>query len=434
MKTLIVPLAGLAILLLGQPALAEEGLREESVPVIEMFLEEPEKESEDPAAASEQEEPKSPPNDGAVETTASKETLVTIGAVGDIMVMPGQIAYALDEETGTYDFSKSFQAMRPYLQGPDLMCGNLETTLAGPEAGYTESISKKGGKQRFSAPDALAQNLLDAGFDVLTTGNNHALDFGFEGVVRTRNVLEQYGFYTTGTYRTEEERTEPLIVEKNGLKIGIVAATQHHNGYIQDLPVAARKHTLALLEPEGGQYLSDIAACKEAGADFILAFAHWGKEKQNQITGSQRIYADALLEAGADVVLGSHPHRVQEMEYRTVERADGPHTGLVVYSMGNFLSNMFHIPEFFGLYVQLTVRGIPGEKASLEKVELLPLVTLAHPDGYWEIHEVIPALTDPQKIQSVMPFEPYDLGLIGASRKHITSLCLTEGVEMMEEP
>ena len=80
------------------------------------------------------------------------------------------------------------------------------------------------------------------------------------------------------------------------------------------------------------------------------------------------------------------------------------------------------------------MRGIPGEEASLEKVELLPLVTLAHPDGYWEIHEVIPALTDPQKIQGVMPFEPYDLGLIGASRKHITSLCLTEGVEMMEEP
>lgn len=381
-------------------------------------------------------QPTETPRQTAMEAPKTPEpapAVVTIGAVGDVMIMPSQIAAAYDEAGGVYDFSRSFAATKDCLSQVDLMCGNLETTLAGEAAKYTKALRSGQRTQLFNAPDALADALKDAGFDLLTTANNHCLDKGGEGLKRTIGVLRSRGLFQTGTARSEGERNTPLIIKKNGIAIGIVAMTVSVNNNLKHLPVSERDYAVSLLSDEETRTYEDIAACRAAGADVVIAFPHWGVEDVSEVVSGTRIYAKNLLAAGADVVLGSHPHRVQEIEFLTVDRNGTPYTGLVVYSMGNYLSNMLHIPEQYGLFVKLTIEKDPSGRTALKKTELLPLLSVEHETENRGLHEVLPAWNDINGIHTAQPLTEMQLRLLGGARTHVETVCLTQGVSMMED-
>ena len=139
------------------------------------------------------------------------------------MMHSPQVADGLNNSTGKYDFSHWFEPIKKYLDTDGLTIGNLETPIAGPQGGYT-------GYPLFNAPDIFAKNLKDVGFDVLTTANNHSIDQKVSGINATLDVLDSTDIKHTGTARSQEERDEILIVEKNNIKIAVLAYTYGTNG------------------------------------------------------------------------------------------------------------------------------------------------------------------------------------------------------------
>lgn len=259
---------------------------------------------------------------------------IVISAVGDIMVHGPQLRAQLDESTGSYDFSNNFRWMSSYLWLSDLSIGNLETTFGGggrPYAGYP----------LFNTPDVLASNLRDAGFDVLVTANNHSMDTGTDGLLRTAGVVQRAGMDPLGTRRSLSEPDWKLR-EIKGIRVGMTAWTYETpryrgqrtiNGLI--LP-SSHEHYINSYNPRAPEVdqprmLRQIQEMREANADIILFYMHWGTEYAPKPDIHQRELAAFLAENGVNIILGTHPHVVQPVEFIGET--------LVVWSMGNFLSN-----------------------------------------------------------------------------------------------
>jgi len=371
-------------------------------------------------------------------TPVPEYTSLTIGAVGDIMVMPSQLAGALDETTGTYDFMRSFVGVQKMFSSVDLMCGNLEGAIAGAEIGYSNGRTDSEGRIKFNAPDEFAFNLKEAGFDCLTTANNHAGDCDAQGLINTIDALRSADLMQTGTFKSKEDRM-PLITEINGIKLGILATTEVING--SSNMSRDEKNAMFSRLQNFEEIEADIAACKESGAEFILMFAHWDEEYENRPQKATRAYAEQLLAAGVDAIIGAHPHVVQPIEYVTVSRPDGSkYTGLVAWSLGNFLANMSGECNY-GLYVQLTIGKHPDGTVKLDDAVYMPTYCFAE-DIVFEseekstvktIHQLVPALEDGSKIVAFDLLDEKELLHASRARDHVIRICGTEIVPVMED-
>lgn len=247
---------------------------------------------------------------------------------GDIMTHGPQIRAALRDD-GQYDFRPSFSLVKPLIAEADLAVGNLETTFGGkPYSGYP----------MFSSPEAFGEALSDAGFDVLTTANNHSCDRGRYGVVHTIDVLDSLGIATTGSYRTREERTSrtPLLVTVKGVKLAILAYTYGTNGL--PIPSPALVDTISR-----AQIARDLQRADSLGADYKIVQIHWGNEYERLPNKMQKDLAQWLTDQGVHAIIGSHPHVVQESTFLKRHDTQGDST-FVVYSMGNFISNQITPP------------------------------------------------------------------------------------------
>ena len=374
--------------------------------------------------------PEPAPTPGPTATPEPTPVYATIGAVGDIMIMQSQVGGAWNEETQVYDFTPSFRAMQGYFQNADLLCGNIETPVAGKDAGYSgpapemptpgpDGTLPPKDRQTFNAPDELASSLFRAGFDVATTANNHCLDRGANGMVRTAEVLRAVGLTQMGTYTSEEDRLTPRVVDVNGIHVGLLAWTFSVNGNEDMLNSGQRGYAVGRTRDKAGMQ-EDIRLCKEAGAEFLVAFAHWDTEFSQTPDSSTRRLAKWMLEQGVDAVIGSHPHVVQPAEYVTVQRGDHEYTGIVVYSMGNCVSNMSPSPRDYGLYVQLTLMKRPAGVVELSGAGLLPLYCCKHRVEGRTLHEVLPAEEDAAAVAEAFGADSGDLM---KARAHVLSVC-----------
>lgn len=239
-----------------------------------------------------------------------------------------QLAAAYNEATGTYEYDECFQYIQPILSQGDLTIGNLETTLAGTEK------SQYRGWPRFNSPDAFAATLKRAGFDVLITANNHAADHFAHGINRTIDALDSLEITHVGTYKNEEDRKAryPLVYEKDRFRVGILAYTD----LLNILPVPAPYIINRSFE---NQIKADLEEVKGMDVDFTLVYMHWGNEYKIRPSASQRSLAAFCYDHGADFVIGTHPHVVQPIEKRGYLGPVKNNPGLVVYSLGNFISD-----------------------------------------------------------------------------------------------
>ena len=247
---------------------------------------------------------------------------ITLLFVGDLMQHDAQIKSA--KTTSGYDYTDCFKHVKEEIRKADIAVGNLEVTLGGkPYRGYPS----------FSAPDEFLYAVKDAGFDVLLTGNNHCLDRGSRGLERTILMLDSLDIASAGTYINEEERREryPLLVEKDGFRIVFLNYTYGTNGLE---PVPPR--IVNYIDKE--KMKEDIADARRMRPDAIIACMHWGIEYRLLPQKAEKDMADWLLAQGVDHVIGSHPHVLQPMEVK--KDAHTPAKHLVVYSLGNFISNM----------------------------------------------------------------------------------------------
>jgi poly-gamma-glutamate synthesis protein (capsule biosynthesis protein) len=247
---------------------------------------------------------------------------LTLMAVGDIL-MHTPLIHSASRPGGVYDFRPPFQYVRPLFRNADLVLGNLETPLAGGvSSGYPS----------FNAPDDLAPALRWAGFSALNLANNHALDRGWKGLYRTIEVLDANGFLYLGAFRSAEDRARPRLFSAGGVTVGLLGYTY---GVNRGAPPYPGRETWRLNLAAPGLMAEDIPALKAAGADFVVVNLHFGEEYQRRPNARQLALVDGLFEAGADLVIGHHPHVVQPGLVR--QGADGGRAA--VFSLGNFISN-----------------------------------------------------------------------------------------------
>jgi poly-gamma-glutamate synthesis protein (capsule biosynthesis protein) len=281
---------------------------------------------------------------GITLTSFTQEAEIKLLFMGDVMGHGPQIKAAYNSQTKTYDYASCFQYVKPIIESYDFAIANLEVTLGTkPYAGYP----------RFSSPPALASALQQAGIDVLATANNHSCDRGKKGVEKTLDILDSLHIKHLGTYRTGAEKLHnyPLILEKNGIKIGLLNYTYGTNGLAIYEP-----NVVNLLDKQ--IILKDIELIQRKKTDVLIAFVHWGLEYKDLAVSEQKKWYDFFKENGISIVIGSHPHVVEPMLWNKGKDTDE----LVVYSLGNFISNQRKIRTDGGAMFELSLqRGENGK-------------------------------------------------------------------------
>ncbi|MDE6108131.1 MAG: CapA family protein, partial [Oscillospiraceae bacterium] len=199
------------------------------------------------------------------------------------------------------------------------------------------------GYPKFSAADAMAQNLKDGGFDLCLTANIHCMDKGHKGLVRTLDVLDEVGLAHVGTSRTQEEHDNNVVLaDVGGISVAFLGYTYGTNALAlpKDAPYAAnvynRDYMTTLADPDYDYLLQGLETAKALQPDLIAVLIHWGIEYKLTQSRLQEEVADFLFENGADLVLGGHPHVIQPLGFR--ELPDG-RQGFISYSLGNFFSS-----------------------------------------------------------------------------------------------
>ncbi|WP_223285080.1 CapA family protein [Paenibacillus sp. PL91] len=311
-------------------------------------------------------------------------------AVGDVMMHTPQLPGAYDKAANRYNFDPFFAEVKPILEQGDWVIANLETPIAGVAFGYT-------GYPSFNAPIELAEALKNAGFNLITNANNHSLDKGESGVLRTLDNLKALGIPSKGTASSQKEADRLFLSEKNGIVMGLLAYTYGTNG----IPIPEGKPYLVSLIDEQ-KIKADITKLREAGADLITVSLHFGTEYQTAPNDEQKRLARALVAAGADIIAGSHPHVVQPYEVFEATEANGHvRKGLIIYSMGNFISNQRGETKDYGVIFKVNVRkNMTDGTVDLTEIESIP--TWVHrykPDRSFRyrilpIEETIAAATD----------------------------------------
>ena len=249
---------------------------------------------------------------------------VKLKAFGDIMAHMAQIQYAYNKGGGEYDFSEQFVYMKEFVEDSDIAIGNYETTT-NPDLPYA-------GFPRFNAPEAYLRDLKDTGFDIVSTANNHSMDTEIEGVFSTMDAAEEAGLDYVGSFKNKSDRI--LTKEINGVKFAFLAYTYGCNGRENLVIPREEIENIAYLSDED-QIKKDIGIAKAQGADFVVVYPHWGIEYQSMPSLEQINLGRNMIEWGADLVIGNHPHVVQPVEIYETE--DG-REGLIAYALGNFIS------------------------------------------------------------------------------------------------
>lgn len=300
-----------------------------------------------------------------------QQDTIKICFIGDIMMHGKQIENT-HRGGSSYDFSSFFSLIEEDIRNADLAVGNMEYTLGGkPYTGYPS----------FSAPDGFETYLADCGFDIFLAANNHIFDKGAPGADRTlkkfRELQKTHGIWFTGLAGSEEElkQTTPLFIRIKGLYLAFINFTYGTNQ-------ACGKNWPRTNYLNDKQSLSKaFETAGNAEADYIIALPHWGTEYVLKHSKAQEVTAGEMIEAGADLIIGSHPHVVQDTQIK-----DGVQ---IAYSLGNAVSNMSATNTQLELMATVRiVRDINGD------THLLPVeytyLWCSLPGGFNESYTVVP--------------------------------------------
>ena len=253
----------------------------------------------------------------------SKDEIINIKAGGDLMAHMDQVDYARNYGNGKYDFSNQFEYVKDFLKDSDLTIGNFETSVS--------KTREPSGYPQFTTPKEYIRDIKNAGFDMLSTANNHSVDSFEEGIFDTIDAMDEYKVAHTGTRKPGEDRF--IYRNVKGLKVAFMSYTYGVNGLDSLVTENKPEDVINYLEPE--KIKADIKEAKKNKADLIIVYPHWGVEYQSYPTDEQIKLGRDMIDWGADLVIGNHPHVTQPAErYKTKEGKEG----YIAYSCGNFIA------------------------------------------------------------------------------------------------
>ena len=286
----------------------------------------------------------------------------TLTALGDSLCHNTQYWDAHNKETGEYDFSYVYEDIIDYTKNSDITIGSLETTFAGEERGYSNYPT-------FNTPDSLATALKNIGVDIISLAGNHALDYGYTGLCRTIDVLDNAGISHLGTYKTAEDQEKLLLKNVKGVNIAFINYTYGTNG----IPVpSGKEYCVNLIDKD--LIKKQIEQAKSLNVDIIVACMHWGTEYRTTANSEQEELANFLFENGVDIILGNHPHVIEPMEKRNITLEDGTEKEVfVVYALGNFTADQRDEITRDSAILNLTITKNSNGKISIDKVDYVPI-------------------------------------------------------------
>ena len=283
----------------------------------------------------------------AEETTEVTATVAPVSvnliAVGD-MLLHGGIHNSALQADGSYNYAHVFEHTKDRIAAADIAVANQEVILGGVELGVSSY-------PQFNSPQDFGDALVDAGFDVILHASNHTMDKDTVAVLNTIHFWKEKHPDITflGINENQEERNTIRIVEKDGVKLAMLNYTYGLNGF--SLP-SDKPYLVNLMdEAHKTEIAEDLKKAREE-ADFVIVYPHWGTEYVLEATDEQKQWAQFFADNGADLIIGTHPHVVEPVEWITA--SDGRQT-LVYYSLGNYISIQYYNYSMLGGFAEVTI-------------------------------------------------------------------------------
>lgn len=284
---------------------------------------------------------------------------VTISFVGDLMCHSPQFKFA-QVSKDSFDFEPVFREVKKYLNKADLTIGNLETTISDKERRFS-------GYPLFNSPIEYLEALKDAGFDILLTANNHSLDRGKKGILRTIENIKNIGMESIGSFYSQQDRDSIRIYDINGIKIAILSYTYGLNGNF-----VANDEKYLVNEIDTTLIKKDILTARIRNAEVVLVYFHFGDEYKRKPNSYQKKIVRHAIDYGADLIIGSHPHVIQPIEYFNSNK-NNIGNGMIAYSLGNFISNQRWRYSDAGVILNLTItKNIIAQQVHLTSTSIVP--------------------------------------------------------------
>lgn len=300
-------------------------------------------------------------NETMQQTVAEKNPAaeeISIFALGDnLLHMP--VVNSGKQADGTYDYSRIFNKLQPRIKDADIAVIGQETVFGGKELGYS-------GYPLFNSPSDMGKTLVNEGFDVVLHASNHILDKRAEGVENTLKFWKDYPQVTVlGINESEMDKNTIDIVNVKGARLALLNYTYGTNG----ITLAADKQYLVNLIDE--EKIQSDARYAEDNADFTIAFMHWGTEYSIKPDDFQKTLAEKMCKWGVDLIIGSHPHVIEPVEWIACENGNEM---LVFYSLGNFVSRQLEARNLLGGAAEVRLK-YDGEKVHISDYSFMPIVT-----------------------------------------------------------
>ncbi len=305
-------------------------------------------------------------------------TTITLSFVGDLMCHSPQFKNAQLAED-SFDFNPSFQEVKNYLTTADFTIGNLETTCAGKKSGYT-------GYPNFNTPDEFITALKNAGFDFLVTANNHSMDTGEKGLLRTIGIVKKNNLGYTGTFTSKEDHDSIRVIAIKGIQLSILNYTYGTNGLY---PSKENSYMLNIIDTTTIEH--DIQQARYKGAEIIIVYYHFGIENNREPTADQEKLVKQTQNYGADIIIGAHPHVISRCSFFKTNRAKLD-SGFVAYSLGNFISNQYWRYADAGVILTIALtKKIQADSIFISEVNFIPTWVYRGTDKKNKMHIILPA-------------------------------------------
>ncbi len=298
-------------------------------------------------------------------TPKHKEDVIKLSFVGDLLMHSAERKSGYNKETNTYNFDGFFSDVKKYFIQRDYVIGSFETPVK-----QEKNDSDYSGYPAFKNPPEFISAIKNAGINIFVTSNNHILDHGTKGAIETMNHIEKYGVPYTGTYKTLKNRqTNPvLFLQKNNIKLALLNYTEMTN------MGSSNNYIVNYINID--TIKKDIEFAKKSSSDCIIVWLHFGNEYERQASQKQKDIVREVANAGADIIIGSHPHVIQPMEVLDI---DGKRV-FVAYSLGNFISNQYWRYSTDGMILNIDLQK-QNDVVTFKNINYIPTAVVREYNG-----------------------------------------------------